>query len=142
MSFVQWNAHVHIEGAKAKWIGLGWGIPGDPGSPRCYEATITVTAPPEANATVGKVGVNESVVLKTSKSLSCGPNGIEIVVTYHVEPNQVDRKDCGEPGREVQYNIAENAGQKATPTSAPLANGTGPIGQDITVRAVVPGSCG
>jgi hypothetical protein len=142
MSFVQWNAHVHIEGAKAKWIGLGWGIPGDPGDPRCYEATITVTAPPEANATVGKVGVNESVVLKTSESLSCGPDGIELEVTYNVVPDNADRRDCREPGSEVEYNIAENAGQKGIPTGAVLANGTGPTGKDITVRVVVPGSCG
>jgi hypothetical protein len=141
MSFVQWNAHVHIEGANAKWIGLGWGIPGDPGDPRCYAATITVTAPAAANATVGKVGVNETVALKSSSSLSCGPDGIELEVTYHVEPDNTDRKDCGEPGRDVEYNIAENAGQKGTPTGAVLANGTGPMGQDITVTVVVPGSC-
>jgi len=141
MSNVQWNAHVHIEGATAKWIGLGWGVPSNPGDPRCYEAEITVTAPAAANASIGKVGINETVTLKTSETLSCGPDGIELEICYHVEPGNAYRKDCGEPAREFQYNIAKNAGQTGTPTGGVLEDGIGPIGQDVTVRVVVPGSC-
>ena len=135
MSNVQWNAHVHMDGANAKWIGLGWGIPDDnPGDPSDYFAEITVTAPAEANATVGKVGINESVALKSSLA-PCGDGGIAIDVTFRV-------RCIRGTGQRVEINIAENAGQKASPTGAVLANAKGPIGEDITVPVVVPGSCG
>jgi len=134
MSKFQWNAHVHMDGAKAKWIGLGWGIPDDPaGDPRNYMAEIIVTAPAEANATVGKVGINETVILKSCDE-SC-KEGIPIDVTYRVSSN-------GGEGQQVEINIAENAGQKGTPTGAVLANESGLINEEITVHLVVPGSCG
>ena len=153
MSFAQWNAHVHIDGAKAKWIGLGWGIKDYVGDPRCYKATITVTAPPNANAMIGKVGINEGVVLASDDSLSCGPDFIEICVTYHVEP--VPGENCPDRGGYVQeepskfvWTIAENAGQKGTPTGDILkdddgndAEGEALIGEDVKVCVLVPGSC-
>jgi hypothetical protein len=133
---ITWNAHVHMDGANAKWMGLGWGIPDDShGDPMDYQAIITVTAPDEANATVGKVGRNETVALRSSAELPCGPDGIVVEVTY-----SVSAKD-GAEGRQVEFNIAENAGQKGTPTGAVLAHGSGLIGEDIVVPVVVPGSC-
>ncbi len=130
---VEWNAHVHMDRARAKWVGLGWGVPGD-NTPTHYQASITLTAPDEANATVGKVGPNETVALRGSPELPCGPDGIEIEVIY-----RVSAKD-GAEGSEVEISIAENAGQKAMPTGDVLAQGTGRIGEDIIVRAVIPAS--
>jgi hypothetical protein len=133
---ITWNAHVHMDGANAKWVGLGWGIPDDHhGDPMDYEALITVMAPDEANATIGKVGRNEIVALRSSAELPCGPDGITVEVTYRVSAND------GAEGSEVEFNIAENAGQKGTPTGAVLAHGTGLIGDDIIVRLVIPGTC-
>lgn len=146
MSVPQWNAHVHIEGATAKWIGLGWGVADDGGDPKCYKAKITVAAPADANAMIGKVGVNEKVeLISRTEGLACGPDGIEIEVTYFVERNvdYSDKGNCSWEAECFQYNIAENAGQKATPTGdvLPDGGGEGDIGQPITIRTKVPGSC-
>jgi len=135
MSFAQWNAHVHLEGANAKWIGLGWGITDEnSGDPKLYEAAITVAAPAEANASIGKVGTNETVAL-ISRDVPCDDVGIAIEVTYRVSAKP------GATGSEFCINIAENAGQKAKPTGAVLEDRTAPIGEDLTVQVVVPGSC-
>lgn len=133
---VEWNAHVHLDGTKAKWVGLGWGVPGDR-TPTHYEATITVTAPGEANATIGKVGPNETVALQSSADLPWGPDVVVIDVTYTVQP--VEGADSGE---RVVIHIAENAGQKATPTGQILIEKEGSLGVPIRVRAEVPASGG
>ena len=136
MSFAHWNAHVHMDGADAKWIGLGWGITDEnSGDPNNYYAEITVTAPAEANATVGKVGVNEKVALISSDA-PCDDDGIAIDVTFRVSAKP------GATGSAVCIRIAENAGQRATPTKPPLREEPGRVGEEIVLRDVkVPGSC-
>jgi hypothetical protein len=129
-----WNAHVDVEEAK---VGLGWGVSDDTtGRPTDYDAVITMTLPARADAAVNKKAPNETVVLDRSASLACGPNTIEASVTYRISARP------GATGRQVAVSVAKVAGQKPPATGDVLAEGTGPIGQDITVRVAIPGTCG
>lgn len=131
---LKWNAHVNVENAK---VGLGWGVTDDvTGRLTDYDAVITVTLPERADASVSKKAPNETVVLNRSASLTCGPNAIEANVTYRVTPK------TGANGNQVAVNVATVAGQKPPATGDILGEGTGQVGQDITVHVVIPGSCG
>ena len=133
-----WNAHVEVKNATVKneTVGLGWGVTEDVEAHRkFYETVITLTLPQGADAAVTKKLSFETVVLKRSARLSCGPNGIEANVTYRVSPLP------GAKGSEVRVNVAIGAGMKPPPTGGVLAQGTGQVGQDITVHVVIPGSC-
>jgi hypothetical protein len=132
---VIWNAHVSVEGFP---LGLGWGITDDKTGPRSiYDAVITLTLPEGADATITKTAPHhERVVVNPSASLTCGPNGIEANVTYRVSAQP------GAKGSQVRVNVAEVAGQKTEPTGDVLVQGTGLVGQDITVHFVIPGTCG
>ena len=136
MSFAHWNAHIRMDGADAQWIGLGWGTE-YAGDPKDYFAEITVEAPAEANAVVGKVGINESVTL-ISREGGCerGAATIPIKVTYRVTRKNPEASD------EIRVQINENAGQRATPVTGPLRTAEGEIDSDIVVDVDVPGSCG
>ena len=127
------NAHVNVEKAK---LGLGWTVTDDvTGGPAKYAALITVRLPEGADASVGKKAPNETVVLSSSPSLTCGPDGIEANVVYRVSPLK------GANGNQVAVKIAKVAGQKPAATGDVLGEGTGQIGQDISVHVVIPGSC-
>lgn len=129
-----WNAHVKVQDDT---VGLGWGVTDDvTGVPLDYHALITLTLPPSAVASVQKQSPNETVVLAHDAGLACGPNGIEATVTYRVSPHT-----AGATGKEVVVNIADNAGQKPPPTGGVLGQATGQVGQDITVRVLIPGTC-
>jgi hypothetical protein len=133
-----WNAHVVVKNTtvKNKTVGLGWGVTEDVEAHRkFYETLITLTLPEGADAAVTKALHTEKVVLKKSASLTCGPNGIQADVTYRVSPLP------GAQGSEVRVNVAIGAGQKPPPTGGVLVQGTGQVGQDITVQFVIPGSC-
>jgi hypothetical protein len=131
----KWNAHVNVENAK---VGLGWGVTDDvTGNPLDYDAVITLTLPERADASVSKKAPNETVVLDRDASLTCGPNTIEALVTYRVSP-----KKTGANGKVVAVNVANDAGQKPPATGDILGEGTGQVGQDITVHVAIPGSCG
>jgi hypothetical protein len=133
-----WNAHVKVknETVKNETVGLGWGVTEDVQAHRkFYETVITLTLPEGADATVTKTAPHETVVLNRSASLTCGPNGIKAKVTYRVSPLP------GATGSEVRVNVAIGAGQKPPPTGGVLAQGTGQVGQDISVDVVIPGSC-
>ena len=129
-----WNAHVKVQDDT---VGLGWGITDDvTGVPLDYHALITLTLPPWVSASVKKQSPNEMVVLARDPDLGCGPTGIEATVTYRVSPHS-----AGATGKEVVVNIAENAGQKPPPTGGVLGTDAGQVGQDITVRFRIPGTC-
>jgi hypothetical protein len=133
-----WNAHVVVKNTtvKNKTVGLGWGVTEDVEAHRkFYETLITLTLPAGADAEVTKTLKTEKVVLKRSPSLTCGPNGIQAEVTYRVSPLP------GAQGSEVRVNVAISAGEKPPPTGGVLAQGTGQVGQDISVPFVIPGSC-
>lgn len=129
----EWNAHVNVENAK---VGLGWAVTDAVGSPLNYSALITLTLPEGANASVQKVAPNETVVLNSSPGLSCGPDGIEANVAYRVSALN------GATGTQVAVTVATVAGQKPAATGDILGAGTGQVGEDISVRVLVPGSCG
>lgn len=134
---INWNAHVHLDTADAQWVGLGWGVTDDePGNPLDYEAVITVSAPPQAHARVGKQAPNETVVLISAPKLPCG-NPIEIDVTYNV----VSAKATAKGGR-VDVDVAEYSGLLNPNSHKILAQASGKVGHDITVHAKVSGSCG
>ena len=131
-----WNAHVIVNRAQ-DMVGLGWGVTDDvSGNPLDYDALITLTLPQRTHATVQKWSPNETVDLKQDASLNCGPNTIDAIVTYRVTPNKP-----GANGSRVAVNIANNAGQKPPLTGGVLGQATGGVGQDITVRFVIPGTC-
>ena len=133
-----WNAHVKVKNqtVKNETVGLGWGVTEDVEAHRkFYETVITLTLPEGADATVAQKLLFETVVLKSSPSLSCGPDGIEANVTYRVSPLP------GAQGSEVRVNVAIGSGKKPPPTGGVLAQGTGQVGQLITVPFVIPGSC-
>jgi hypothetical protein len=128
-----WNCHVEVVGATT--VGLGWGTDDPTGGINGYETTITLTLPQSAgNATVAKKAANETVVLNRDASLTCGPNGIEAIVTYLVTPVTGN-------GRGVVVNVANNAGQKPPPTGGVLGQATGQVGQNITLRCLMQGTC-
>jgi hypothetical protein len=127
------NALVNVNSTK---VGLGWGVTDDvTGAATAYAAVITVTLPERADAGVIKTDPNETVVLNRSASLTCGPNGIEANVTYRVSPLK------GAKGNQVAVQVATGAGQKSAATGDVLGEGTGQVGQDISVHVVIPGSC-
>ena len=131
-----WNAHVIVDRAQ-NMVGLGWGVTDDvSGSPLDYDALITLTLPQRADASVQKKSPNETVVLKGDASLACGPNTIDAIVTYRVTP----KPGATANGSQVAVNIANNAGQKPLHGGV-LGQATGQVGQDITVRFVIPGNC-
>jgi hypothetical protein len=131
---ILWNAHVNVEDFKT---GLGWRVTDDKKGPATdYVAVITLTLPEDANASETKKAPNETVVLNRSASLTCGPNGIEANVTYRVSARP------GANGSQVEVKVSEVAGQKPLPTGDVLAQGTGQVGQDITVHVVIPRTCG
>jgi hypothetical protein len=137
-----WNAHVKVErdqvGRKGDQVGLGWGVTDDvSGNPLDYHADITLTLPQRADASVTKCAPNETVVLNRDASLTCGPNTIEAIVTYRVSPQKT-----GANGNVVAVSVANNTGQMTAPTGGVLGQATGQVGQDITVRIVIPASCG
>ena len=137
---ILWNAHVKVENTTKKnaTVGTGWGVTDDKTGPRTiYDAEITVTLPEGAHASVTKVAPqgHETVVLNSSPGLTCGPNGIEAIVTYRVSAQP------GAKGSEVGVNVAIGAGEKPPPTGGVLGQATGQVGQDITVHVVIPGSC-
>jgi hypothetical protein len=129
-----WNCHVKVENATE--VGLGWAVTDDvPGNPLDYEALITLALPQGAgHATVNSQKQNETVVLNRDASLTCGPNGIEAVVTYRVSSKKGT-------GSQVDVKVANNAGQKPPPTGGVLGTGTGQVGQDITVHFLIQGAC-
>ena len=130
---ILWNAHVNVEGFT---VATGWGVKNDvPGNRTKYAAVITLTLPEGANAKFIKKAPNETVVVNSSASLTCGPNAIEATVTYRVSALS------GATGSEVRVNVANGAGQKPPPTGDVLGQGTGQVGQDITVHVVIPASC-
>lgn len=134
---INWNAHVHLDTANAQWVGLGWGVSDDePGNPLDYEARITVSAPPQAHASVGKQAPNETVILVNTNELPCG-NPIEIDVTYNVVSVNGPAR-----GSQVDIRVAQHAGQADPNAGNVLAQATGAVGDDITVHVAVPGSCG
>jgi hypothetical protein len=128
-----YNAHVNVENAK---LGLGWAVTDDVNAAADYSAVITVTLPEGANATVGKVSPNETVVLNSSAALLCQTDGIEANVAYRVSPLS------GANGTQVAVTIATVAGQKPATTGDVLGAGTGQVGEDISIRVLVPGTCG
>lgn len=135
---ILWNAHVKVknETVKNETVGLGWGVTDDVAARRTsYATVITLTLPERADASVIKEAPNETVVLNRNASLTCGPSGIEAIVTYRVSPLP------GAKGSEVRVNVATGAGQKPPPTGDVLGQGTGQVGQDISVHVVIPGSC-
>jgi hypothetical protein len=99
-----------------------------------YDTVITLTLPEAADATVTKTAPHERVVLNRNASLTCGPDGIEAIVTYRVSP-------LTGKGTEVRVNVAIGSGKKPPPTGGVLAQGTGQVNQDISVDVVIPGSC-
>jgi hypothetical protein len=101
-----------------------------------YEALITLTLPERAHGTVTKRAPNETVVVNGDASLTCGPNTIEAIVTYRVSP-----KKAGANGKVVGVKVANNAAQKAPPSGGILGQATGQVGQEITVRVAIPGTC-
>jgi hypothetical protein len=128
-----WNAHVKVQNATE--IGTGWGTDDPTGGINAYHTTITLTLPQRAgDVTVTKQADNETVVLNRDASLTCGPNGIEAKATYLVTRRTGN-------GREVVVGIANNAGQKAPPSGGVLAQATGQVGQNITVRFLIEGTC-
>jgi hypothetical protein len=128
-----YNAHVNVENAK---VGLGWAVTDDTNGAADYSALITLTLPEGANATVGKVAPNETVVLNSSAGLTCGPDGIQANVAYKVSPLG------GATGAQVAVTVATVAGQKPAATGDVLGAGTGQVGEDISIRVLIPGSCG
>jgi hypothetical protein len=135
---ILWNAHVKVknETVKNETVGLGWGVTEDVEAHRkFYETVITLTLPEGADATVAERLSFETVVLKSSASLSCGPDGIQAKVTYRVSPLP------GAQGSEVRVNVAIGSGKKPPPTGGVLAQSTGQVGHDINVDVVIPGSC-
>lgn len=128
---ILWNAHVIVGDAK---VGTGWAVTDDVEKNRTkYHADITVTVPTGAKVSVEEKVPNETVVLKHSASLTCGPNTIEANVTYLV---------TGGTGSEVQVNVAKVSGHKPPAAGGTLGQATGQVGRDITVHVVIPGSCG
>jgi hypothetical protein len=135
MGYPVWNCHVKVENATE--VGLGWGVTDDPTpDPHDYAALITLKLPQAAGvATVVSNKKWETVVLNRDPSLTCGPNGIEAIVTYKVSPK------TGANGSQVAVNVANNAGQKPPPTGGVLGQATGQVGQDITVHFLMQGTC-
>jgi hypothetical protein len=129
-----WNAKVKVENVPS--VGLGWGVTDDvTGSPLDYAAVITLTLPERADASVFEKAPNETVVLNRGASLTCGPNGIEAVVTYRVS------NKTGANGNVVDVKVANNAGMKPPPTGGILGTGTGQLGQEISVHFLMQGTC-
>jgi hypothetical protein len=129
-----WNAHLNVLGATE--VGLGWGTDDPKGGVGAYTAFIAVTLPQRAGtATVNSQKPNEKVVVNRDATLACGPNGIEANVTYRVSPN------AGANGTQVGVNVATQAGQKNGATKGVLGTATGQVGQDITVKVHIPGTC-
>jgi hypothetical protein len=130
-----WNCHVKVENATE--VGLGWAVTDDvPGNPLDYEAHITLALPQRAGqATVVSNKKNETVVLNLDPGLTCGPNGIEAVVTYRVS------NKTAASGNVVDVKVANNAGMKPPPTGGILGTGTGQLDQEIAVRFLMQGAC-
>ena len=130
-----WNCHVKVENATE--VGLGWAVTDDvPGDPRDYEADIALALPQGAGlATIVSQKKNEKVVVNRDASLTCGPNGIEAVVTYRV------LNMTGANGNVVDVKVANNAGMKPPPTGGILGTGTGQLDQLITVHFLMQGTC-
>jgi hypothetical protein len=130
-----WNCHVKVENATE--VGLGWAVTDDvPGNPLDYEAHITLALPQRAGqATVVSNKKNETVVLNRDPGLTCGPNGIEAVVTYRVS------NKTGANSNVVDVKVANNAGMKPPPTGGILGTGTGQLGQEISVHFLMQGTC-
>ena len=138
MSNIEWNAHVIVDQAtiKPNTLGLGWGIPDAQPGDRNYHAQIMVTLPTQATADIQKRDPNlETVSWNTRPDLSCGPDYIEADVTYLVTAKP------GATGSKVAISIAKVAGHKPGPTGDILCEFEGPIGQSLTVRVKVQGSC-
>lgn len=129
-----WNAHVKVENATE--VGLGWAVTDDvPGNPLDYEAHMTFALPPGAGiATVVAKKKNETVDVNRDASLACGPNGIEARVTYRVSSKTGT-------GGQVDVKVANNAGMKPPPTGGILGQAAGQVGQLITVRVLIQGTC-
>jgi hypothetical protein len=131
MALGWWNAHVDVGDAR---VGLGWRV-ADGEAYTHYDVVITVTYPQQTRAVVQKKAMNETVNLKPSPNLSCGPNGIAAIVTYRVSPK------AGASGSRVEIKIAKVSGLVAAATNRIWAVDAGQVGQDITVNVVIPGSC-
>jgi len=140
MSFIQWNAKVELAGAKEKFIGLGWGLEDDLHSGvKNYKVKIRVWVPEEATARLVKATPNEDTKIDTDKALTCGPNGIEVKVTYEVTPTTGT-------GKKVLWKIAWFAAEGQGPGNG-VAEGSGDIIKTITAHTtndknvMVPGVC-
>jgi hypothetical protein len=130
-----WNAHVKVENATE--VGLGWAVTDDvPGNPLDYEADIALALPQGAGlATIVSRKKNENVVVNRDPRLTCGPGGIEAVVTYRVSNKTATN------GNVVDVKVANNAGMKPPPTGGILGTGTGHLDEVITVQFLMQGTC-
>lgn len=139
---VEWNAHVKLDNAAEAAgrfvVATGWGVIDDnPGKRVDYRAAITLAAPEAANPELVAKAPTETVDPQGRGDLSCGPDAIEIEVTYLVSPATPEAK-----GSLIVFAIAENAARRQNkPEGAILAHGTGRIGDPITVKVAVPGFC-
>ena len=129
-----WNAHVKVQNATD--VGLGWAVTDDvPGNPLDYEAHIALALPQRAGSdTIVADKRNETVVVNRDASLTCGPSGIQAVVTYRVSSRRGT-------GSQVGVKVCKNAGQKPPPPGDILGQATGQVGEDITFRFLIPGTC-
>jgi len=134
MTLPGWNAHVKVENATE--VGLGWSVPDDlHGKPSDYEAHMTLALPQGAGvATVVAKKPNEKVDLVRDPNLACGPDGIEARITCRVSSK-------GGTGSQVKVQVANNAGMKPPPTGGILGQAVGQVGQDITFRFLMQGTC-
>lgn len=132
MSFIQWNAKISVDGARYKFIGLGWGMEDDrPSGINKYQANITVEAHPSAVVKLVRKLPNENVVTKNDPALSYGPAGIELRVTYNVKAKKPTK------GTTYATVIAWHAGVAQRPDGFLSGVGTQPLGQDFVVTVTV-----
>ena len=76
-----WNAEIELEGLELR---TAWTVDGGEDSDAAddYHARIKVSLPGDARATIVTTADQETVVIKKSKGLRCGPNGLQASVQY------------------------------------------------------------
>ena len=120
----QWNALLDVEGVDVR---TAWTVVDDPEGDTNYHTNIKFKHPNEAEVEVEEQAGAETVILKPSKKLECGPDGIEARVEYKVTALE------GAAGSEVEVTV--------TADGEVVGQETGKVGKRINVDVLIPGNC-
>ena len=119
-----WNAQIDVEGTDVRTV---WSVHDDPDGAGNYEASITLTIPNEADASIVSQSSNETVELKSNGGLECTSQGIEAKAVFRVYSQE------GPAWNEVVVSV--------TADGTKIGSGTGALGGIVQVDVLIPGTC-